>query len=32
VTTAENKKKAIEYLGLADGHHTNHGVSKVVMQ
>ncbi|KAI5568086.1 hypothetical protein BDE02_13G135600 [Populus trichocarpa] len=22
----ENKKKAIEYLGLADGHHTNHGV------
>ncbi|KAL3565418.1 hypothetical protein D5086_033464 [Populus alba] len=27
VTTAENGKRALEYLGLADGQHPNHGES-----
>ncbi|XP_073262623.1 two-component response regulator ARR17-like [Populus alba] len=31
VTTAENGKRALEYLGLADGQHPNHGDLKVNM-
>ncbi|KAJ6855264.1 hypothetical protein NC651_040053 [Populus alba x Populus x berolinensis] len=32
VTTAENGKRALEYLGLADGQHPNHGVSNHTMK
>ena len=32
VTTAENGKRALEYLGLADGQHPNHNVSNYTMK